>query len=452
MLQTHSKQGYLIGDTLRPRPTTGRQYTFESALSRAIDSLQGVGSYSESQIRLTIARGIAEALGAGRAMIYMLDDSGKIEACEGYRMNRDESHNTGKFPTEMMKIAVDQKIPIYIPDVTDKRSTHLNFKGEPLLNPEIVKRNIDKFGKNFKTKREKMDLAVVPLIVGEKVIGLIRVDSWNHGRSVLRKSMDPVSLLATIQIFAFFAAQAIQTVRLVTQLKHDRESARRTNIETRTYTETLIHDIKNMLTGPVGWVNLLTSGKAMPPEVRDNAIMRVRDGLKKTLTFTQSTLDGIRSRGKLSLGNIEMALFELHDLIVFEAKDFGKIKFELESIQLRSDQRRVAIVLRELLANARKYSTPDSEIIVKTEIIDKESAGKYVKISVTDKGEGFEKEDQEKIFQGERVTKSVADGWGMGLKNIRTLVILLGGHISAESAGSGKGSTFWFTLPLSSEA
>jgi len=452
MLQAHSKRGYLIGDALKTRPTTGRQHTFERALSRAVDSLQVAGNYSENQIYLTIARGIAEALGTGRAMIYMLDENGRLEAREGHRISHDESHNSGILPTGIMKIAIDHKIPVYVPDIKDKQACQLRFNDELLLDPGIVQRNIGRFGCKFKSKREKMDIAVVPLIVGDKVIGLIRVDSWNHGRSVLKKSTDAVSLLATIQIFAFFAAQAIQIGRLVTKHKQGEENARRANIETRTYSDTYFHDLKNQLTGVVGWAGLLTTGKPLPPEVRENVCHRLRDGLNKTLALTQSTLDSIRSRGKLSLSNIEMALFDLNDLIFYEAKDFGKIKFELVSVQLRSDQRRVAIALRELLANARKYSPPDSEIIVKTEIVEKESAGKFVKISVVDKGEGFEKEDGGKIFEGVRVTKSGAEGWGLGLKNIRALVVYLGGQIGAESAGPGKGSTFWFTLPLSSEA
>jgi signal transduction histidine kinase len=448
MLRVHSNRGYLINQEIKPRPTTGRQHILERTLSRALESLQGVGVNTENQILSTIARGIVEALGAGRAMIYLLDKEGKIEASEGYRMSRDESHNKGQDPTGIMKIAVDQKIPIYVEDLQHKNALKLKFKSEFLLNPEIVKKNLERFRNNFKSKREKMDLAVVPLIVGDDVIGLIRVDSWNQGRSVLRKSMAPVNLLATIQIFAFITALAIKIDRLVRQLEQDRENVSRDNIETRTYFQTLIHDIKNQLVAPVGYLDLLSRENPLSPEVSNNYINRTRESLRRTLTLTHDTLDSIHSRGKMSLRDIHMALFDLNDLIFYEAKDFGNINFVLQGIQLRSDQRRVAIVLRELLANARKYSTPESEITVKSEIVEKGITGKYVLISVIDKGIGFEKENEDKIFKGVRLSQSVARGHGLGLKNMRTLVILLGGQIGAESAGPGQGSTFWFTLPL----
>ena len=75
-----------------------------------------------------------------------------------------------------------------------------------------------------------------------------------------------------------------------------------------------------------------------------------------------------------------------------------------------------------------------------------------VRFSVQDTGIGLEPGDLNRIFQRfYRVDKSrsrTSGGSGIGLTIARYLVEAHGGHIWAESAGAGQGSSFHFTLPL----
>ena len=107
-----------------------------------------------------------------------------------------------------------------------------------------------------------------------------------------------------------------------------------------------------------------------------------------------------------------------------------------------TDQERVSQVLINLLTNAIKF-TPRGSITFGYEVRDKE-----VYLFVRDTGKGIAHEDIDKLF--ERFTKldNFVQGTGLGLSISKSIVEKLGGEIGAESRGPGRGSLFWFTLPL----
>ena len=112
-----------------------------------------------------------------------------------------------------------------------------------------------------------------------------------------------------------------------------------------------------------------------------------------------------------------------------------------------ADPLRVSQVLTNLLENAVKYS-PDGGDIVVTGCVQ----GKELVVSVSDEGVGIPTREAEKVFDRfHRVEGEIARrvrGTGLGLAISKGLVEAHGGRIWLESR-VGKGSTFFFTLPLS---
>jgi histidine kinase len=104
-------------------------------------------------------------------------------------------------------------------------------------------------------------------------------------------------------------------------------------------------------------------------------------------------------------------------------------------------------VLTNLLGNALQ-NTPNGGKVHVSASLTREG----VQFAVADSGIGLTPENLERIFQRfYRVDKSRArssGGSGIGLTICRYLVEAHHGRIWAESAGLGKGSTFYFTLPI----
>lgn len=113
---------------------------------------------------------------------------------------------------------------------------------------------------------------------------------------------------------------------------------------------------------------------------------------------------------------------------------------------VHADQLRLERILHNLLENAVKYSPQGGEIRVSVK-----PEEEHLVITVRDQGIGISLADQAKLFRPfQRVEESRLDGTrglGLGLLVCRRLVEAHGGRIWLESE-PGRGSTFFFTLPL----
>lgn len=118
-----------------------------------------------------------------------------------------------------------------------------------------------------------------------------------------------------------------------------------------------------------------------------------------------------------------------------------------ERLKVYGDRKYLEQVLFNLLDNALKYGRENGTVIVSVVERDKKEA----EISVKDDGIGIPREDLPRIFERfYRVDKGRSrelGGTGLGLSIVKHIVQAHGGRVWAEST-PGKGSTFYFTLPL----
>jgi len=113
-----------------------------------------------------------------------------------------------------------------------------------------------------------------------------------------------------------------------------------------------------------------------------------------------------------------------------------------------ADPNRIIQVFVNLIGNAIKFTEHGG---ISVGIYRK---GRNVRIMVKDTGVGISKEDQKKLFkkfyqvQKKELTKQEGAGTGLGLSIAKEIISLHGGRIWVNSE-PGKGSEFWFTLPIS---
>lgn len=113
----------------------------------------------------------------------------------------------------------------------------------------------------------------------------------------------------------------------------------------------------------------------------------------------------------------------------------------LPSVRLQTDMQRVEQVLLNLLSNAIKF-TNQGFVSLSYKVEDD-----FVRVSVTDTGVGIAKDKQDAVFERFVKLDEFKQGTGLGLSICRMIIERLGGEMGLKSE-LGRGSTFWFTLPL----
>jgi signal transduction histidine kinase len=127
-----------------------------------------------------------------------------------------------------------------------------------------------------------------------------------------------------------------------------------------------------------------------------------------------------------------------------------KIDADIRDAEVEVDRQRMEQVIINLLANAIKYSPHGSTV----SIVAKTDSG-WLTLRVADSGRGIPEQHLTQIFnrfkQVEHSDSSIQGGSGLGLSISKALVELHRGTIGVESM-VGKGSTFWFRIPVRQSA
>jgi len=169
------------------------------------------------------------------------------------------------------------------------------------------------------------------------------------------------------------------------------------------------------------------------------------------LHLVEDLLESARlERGELRLHRSRFAVQELcRDLMAtIRPLVLGQVKLNVELPRdppvMESDRHKVTQVLRNLLANAVKFTT-EGAVTLRVE----QPTTDQVRFSVEDTGPGIPPEVKGALFQpfSPTVDKGPVRGVGLGLWIVRQLTEALGGEVAVESE-PGRGSTFTVQLPL----
>ena len=124
--------------------------------------------------------------------------------------------------------------------------------------------------------------------------------------------------------------------------------------------------------------------------------------------------------------------------------EYKKPKKKLPKVMLDVEKMRLAI--QNLLDNAIRYTRPEGRVTVSLRHVKKE-----IELSVKVTGIGIPKDQQERVFikffRGANAIRLETEGSGLGLFIVKNIIEAHGGKIWFESE-EGKGTTFYFTIPV----
>lgn len=209
------------------------------------------------------------------------------------------------------------------------------------------------------------------------------------------------------------------------------------------------HELKTPLTSMKGFLQILERNES--GEMNKNFIKKALKQLNKISSLVSDLLDVSKIQtGKLYLDfetfDFQTLLHEVIELSQFSS-DSHQIELDSDSIVLpvQADRQRVEQVLINLISNAVKYSPDASKVVIRVRKTDLE-----VRVGIKDFGFGIEPDQIMNIFSRFFRVESIAShisGLGIGLFITKEIVERHNGRIWVESE-HGKGSEFFFTLPL----
>jgi signal transduction histidine kinase len=254
----------------------------------------------------------------------------------------------------------------------------------------------------------------------------------------------------------------------ITEQVHVRQEVERLNFLKDEFIALASHELRTPLTSIIGNTEIMQ--RSVQRMLKGTNGTNTTEASKKAFEQYQHTLGSVLHQshrlnsminGMLDIARIQGAQFELHNQEHVELVALVRRVIEntatlshrritldttIEEITGTWDDARIEQVLNNLLTNAIKYSAEDQPIIVTIE----RNAHEVI-VSVRDRGQGISEQQQEHIFDRfyrvhSRENVGV-EGLGLGLYISREIITLQGGRMWLEST-AGKGSTFYFSLPV----
>jgi signal transduction histidine kinase len=218
---------------------------------------------------------------------------------------------------------------------------------------------------------------------------------------------------------------------------------------------TVAHEFRTPLTSLRMAIHLCLEGTAGPITDKQADLLEAgREDCQRLQTIVDDLLDLARLQaGKTAIQRskvpartlLEDALRSMRSAAQDKGLNLEQAGFPVAE-NVSADAERISLVFSNLITNAIRHTPPEGSIRLSARVV-----GEAVRFEVTDTGEGIPLEYQPRLFHRfYRVPGAASGAAGLGLALCKEIVEGHGGAIGVISQ-PGKGSTFWFTLPIATD-
>lgn len=310
----------------------------------------------------------------------------------------------------------------------------------------------------------KHDITFTGLSPGDyvfRVIGSNGDEVWNEEGTSITITIRPpfwstgwFRLLVVVLLFVILAIlYRIRTNSL--RQKLEKERLKRELKLKADFTAMLVHDLRSPLTAVMGYSEML---REYPRKIDiSKAGKMIARTCEKMLILINDMLDISKfEAGEMTMNRKNTAMFDIVTDIVeimsplVERKAINLVCEQEKAVKeetLFVDPERIGQVIANILSNAVKFTPEKGNIIIKLSRLDN-NGSYFQELSVTDDGPGVPAETRKHLFDKYAQLKTTLKGTGLGLTVSKMIVESHGGNIGFRPGFQGKGSSFFFRLPL----
>ena len=271
------------------------------------------------------------------------------------------------------------------------------------------------------------------------------------GLDYITKPFDPDILLLKVKTFYRLYEQNQELTKTQSALLTEIESRKEAENKKNEFISIASHELKTPLTSVIGYVQLLQrSLKKYEDKTVDTYLERTNLQLRKLQNLIGDLLDISKiENGKIDFNKKDFdfnAMLQSAIDIIQQTQDCTLIHKTSVEAQVYGDEMRIEQVIINYLTNALKYSPDCKEVHIESSI----TGDNEIQLKVRDFGIGIPKEMQSNLFEKfYRVESSATrfQGLGIGLYISSEIIKRHQGTLGVIST-PGKGSEFWFRIPL----
>ncbi|MFA6512446.1 MAG: ATP-binding protein [Patescibacteria group bacterium] len=411
-------------------------------------------TFDFDKVTQEITNAIADELGFVGGLMVFLDNDGRNVFPQAITQTKITERALKLLPTNFKEFKGD----LYKENTLDHRviregkrriTTQLSDVISPPV-PKLIVKGIQKL-LGIKT------LVLVPIFSEDKAVGAIDFALAKEEKDISAREFEIMQALADQTGIAYRNWRYVERIKEANrQLEDANERLMQLDQAKTEFVSIASHQLRTPMTGIAGYLSMLVGGdfgKLIPEHGKI---------LKQLLEESQRMIRLINlflNVSKIEAGKFELTFqpTQLEDVVEGEVKElirlaaekklkltFNKPKKKLPLVTADGDK--LKDVILNLVDNGIKY-TAEGSIVV-----DMAKVGNEVHVSVKDTGIGIEPDDAKHLFQKFVRASGIAqihpDGSGLGLFIAKKIVEAHGGSIWVESKGQGKGSTFFFAIPI----